>query len=286
MSNRLGLVENEAYEEFVATNQMVASELGRMLFAEVVEPNWMSTRDRAAKAATRAEAFAHVVIRSQIHLMSQPLITLSALVDRLNTLLARKDLSEDVRTIIQNVVQNANAELKLLHSTVRTALNSDTDIRIEPFDVGDAVDLACAAQLDLAEERGVAVFREGSPDELAVGSSSMTVGAIAAVLQNAIQVRRPKGRTPTVTIAYDLDSQYLRVLITDNGVGIKRADVSKIWRRGFSLTGGTGAGLDIAREAMYVSTGDVELVDTGASGSTFVVLVPRPGALRKEGIVE
>ena len=63
----------------------------------------------------------------------------------------------------------------------------------------------------------------------------------------------------------------LAVEIADDGPGLPEAVRSDLFRpfAGSARRGGAGLGLAIARDLMVAHGGDIELVSTGASGTTF-----------------
>jgi signal transduction histidine kinase len=67
------------------------------------------------------------------------------------------------------------------------------------------------------------------------------------------------------------DNTMLVVDIADNGPGLPEGVRSDLFRpfAGSARRGGAGLGLAIARDLMVAHGGDIELVSTGAAGTTF-----------------
>lgn len=75
----------------------------------------------------------------------------------------------------------------------------------------------------------------------------------------------------------DTDRDELAIKVSDNGVGIRRDDLPRLFERGFTnyaSTGGTGLGLFLVRDIVKRWGGDVEVTSTFGVGTTFVVNLP------------
>ncbi len=75
----------------------------------------------------------------------------------------------------------------------------------------------------------------------------------------------------SVRISAHQENTLLAVEIADDGPGLPEAVRNDLFRpfAGSARRGGTGLGLAIARDLMVAHGGDIELVATGASGTTF-----------------
>jgi signal transduction histidine kinase len=75
----------------------------------------------------------------------------------------------------------------------------------------------------------------------------------------------------SVRISAHHDNPTLAIEISDDGPGLPEPVRSDLFRpfAGSTRRGGTGLGLAIARDLMVAHGGDIELLATGASGTTF-----------------
>jgi two-component system phosphate regulon sensor histidine kinase PhoR len=103
---------------------------------------------------------------------------------------------------------------------------------------------------------------------------------VANLLDNAVKyssVGQP------VTVAVGTDRLTASVAVSDRGVGIAKADQSRIFERFYrapaaSHRPGFGLGLPIVRELVHAQKGRVEVASIPGEGSTFRVTLPRlPG---------
>jgi signal transduction histidine kinase len=90
------------------------------------------------------------------------------------------------------------------------------------------------------------------------------------VLTNLLRNAAEAGARSVFAAAHH-DSPTLAIDIADDGPGLPEAVRADLFRpfAGSSRRGGTGLGLAIARDLMVAHGGDIELVNTGAAGTTF-----------------
>ena len=102
--------------------------------------------------------------------------------------------------------------------------------------------------------------------------------AIYNISDNAIKYS-PEGGF--VHIDVTADSNYLTILIEDNGPGIPESERDRIFERFYRLddsrardTGGTGLGLAITKEAILMHNGTIEVTNASEVGSIFTIRLP------------
>lgn len=102
---------------------------------------------------------------------------------------------------------------------------------------------------------------------------------IANLLTNAI---RYNDRSPHVEITAKSDEEYIYISVEDNGIGIKDADLNKVFERlsnidacGQRRCGGTGLGLAICKGIIQAHGGKIQVESTKDIGSIFTISIPR-----------
>ena len=109
--------------------------------------------------------------------------------------------------------------------------------------------------------------------------------AVANVIENAVKYTRPQRDIRVDLLASGLDSTVLRV--TDNGVGIARSELKRIFKRFYRVPGrtsdrvkGTGLGLFIVRSIVRRHGGKITAESGGEGrGSVFTIRLPRVHSL-------
>ncbi len=128
-----------------------------------------------------------------------------------------------------------------------------------------------------AEEKHIEYEVEDS-DATAVFDRKWTIEAAANLVDNAVKYTPEGGKVSVNVVAY---SMFLRLDVTDTGIGISEKEQGKIFTR-FYRSGtvhgemGTGIGLYIARKVMRMQDGYMKVTSQEGKGSTFSLFLKRP----------
>ena len=100
------------------------------------------------------------------------------------------------------------------------------------------------------------------------------------LLDNALKYKRPDV-TPELTIETENHNNKLQISITDNGIGIKKEDLKKIFEKFFRVhTGnrhdvkGFGLGLAYVKNIIESHKGKITIDSTPGEGTTFTIQLP------------
>ncbi|HWI58884.1 MAG TPA: HAMP domain-containing sensor histidine kinase, partial [Bacillota bacterium] len=114
---------------------------------------------------------------------------------------------------------------------------------------------------------------------LVLGNEAALTQCFSNLIDNAVKFVKP-GQTPKVRVSGELKDGFVRIYVTDNGIGIPKDLQSKIFgmfQRLSSSTEGTGVGLAIVRKATERMGGRVGLESESGQGSRFWIdLKPAP----------
>src|SRR5699024_1819475 len=84
-----------------------------------------------------------------------------------------------------------------------------------------------------------------------------------------------------IDVVLSRDRDYLTIAVSDNGIGISKDHVKKIFNRFYQVditatrrTGGTGLGLAICKGIMDAHEGEIEVQSEPGKGSTFILYFP------------
>lgn len=121
-----------------------------------------------------------------------------------------------------------------------------------------------------AEEKHIALTIENS-QESAVFDRKWTIEAVGNIIDNAIKYTPQGGRVSVKVRSYTI---FLRLDVTDSGLGIKEEEHGKIFTRFYRSEAvhgekGTGIGLYLAREIMEAQHGYIKVNSEAGKGSTF-----------------
>lgn len=111
--------------------------------------------------------------------------------------------------------------------------------------------------------------------------------ALQNIVDNAMKYTLPGGR---VTIEVGRQGDYVQVKITDTGVGIPKADITKLFSKFFRAanvihlqTDGSGLGLFIVKNIIIRHGGQIWVDSVEGRGTTFTVVVPMIADLLPKG---
>jgi two-component system phosphate regulon sensor histidine kinase PhoR len=120
------------------------------------------------------------------------------------------------------------------------------------------------------------------PEGIRVSADRDAVHQILAnLVDNAVRYTRPGGE---VSIYAANDGDRVSVKVSDTGIGIPEAELSRIFERFYRVdkarsreSGGTGLGLSIVKHLVEAHGGRIEVRSTLGEGSTFVFTLPSAG---------
>ena len=137
-----------------------------------------------------------------------------------------------------------------------------------------------------AEKKKISLSRHDIPSSLAVRADRSYLEQILInLLDNAIKYTPEGGRV--IVSAGEKDSKDVQFSIEDNGIGIPKEDLSRIFERFYRVDkgrskelGGTGLGLSIVKHLVQAHGGRVWVESQLGKGSTFYFTLPiRPEAV-------
>jgi heavy metal sensor kinase len=153
-------------------------------------------------------------------------------------------------------------------------------VRPTPLHLRDLLDDSALSVRTLAASEGVFVGVRGIESAPIEGDEALLRRAIDNVLVNAIKYSRHGG---TVDVDLSDEGSRWRVDIRDAGTGIPLEARERVFERFFRTddarasrrADGAGLGLAIARWIARAHKGDIELVDSSETGSTFRLVLPK-----------
>ena len=140
-----------------------------------------------------------------------------------------------------------------------------------------AIDAAGAARL-VGKQKGVEVSVDEFEEAAVIGDAALIRQLVMILLDNAIKFTDPGG---VVRIRVSMQNETPTFVVEDTGIGIKAADVSRIFQRFFrgdtarSRTEGAGLGLSIASWIAREHGADIAVSSEPGRGTRVAVTFPR-----------
>ncbi len=182
-----------------------------------------------------------------------------------------------MRKGIESIEMSASGQARLINDLLDSArmLAGKFELNMLPLDISDVVEAAVAAALPLAASKSI---------EIRTSRASATVSAdrlrllqvFGNLLSNAIKFSPPSKR---IHVKIEPENEHVTVCVTDQGSGITREFLPRVFDRYRQYHGGAygglGLGLAIVRHLVDAHGGSVKVESEGEGrGATFRVVLP------------
>jgi signal transduction histidine kinase len=132
---------------------------------------------------------------------------------------------------------------------------------------------------DEAKARNITITKELGDSPYYVEADGVKINiALSNLVKNAIQFTDEGGH---VHVLVEEDSGYVKVAVSDDGIGVPAKDLPKLFDRFFQVEGhltrkhgGMGLGLSVARSMIELHGGRIWVESEEGKGSTFTFLLP------------
>jgi signal transduction histidine kinase len=282
----LGMLVHHAHARELAA--MTHEEAMRLTFAELTEHN-----QRLQRAVARLEELDRLksnFLATMSHELRTPLTSVIGYAEMLAEGLAGP-VSNDQREYLTTILGKADQLLALITAVLDVATLESGQLVLEraALPLAEVVANEVAAFIPQAARRGIAIQLEAVPGELdttIVGDRRKVRQIVSSLLSNAVKFTQDRGQ---IGIAVrrgplspgELDSAAVQLVVSDDGIGISRDQVGKIFEPFFQVDssstrafGGTGLGLTLAKAYVEAHGGRIWVDTTPGHGSTFVASFP------------
>lgn len=213
------------------------------------------------------------------HELRTPLTTIKGYAETLLDGALKEDLAFQFVEVIKRHTDRLTkiVEDLLMLSKIET---KEFQLKIEVISLPNFIDDVLDFVKEPAEKKKISLSRNAIPSLLAVQADRGYLEQILInLLDNAIKYT-PEGGRVTVS-AVEKDSKDIQFLIEDNGIGIPKEDLSRIFERFYRVDkgrskemGGTGLGLSIVKHLVQAHGGRVWVESQPGKGSTFYFTLP------------
>jgi two-component system sensor histidine kinase FlrB len=113
------------------------------------------------------------------------------------------------------------------------------------------------------------------PDIQITGNKSAIASAIQNLIHNSIQITGAGAEVHLSAVTDELDSDYVRISVADNGPGVDLSQSDKIFEPFYTTKSqGTGLGLAVVSSVANAHQGRVEVTNNIGGGACFSLLLP------------
>ena len=179
------------------------------------------------------------------------------------------------------VISHQGEKMSRLVSELLTIARSDKGtLKLNPefFDLGELGEMTLSAMEDQAEKKGITLSLKAEKDMIVEADQSMIARVIINFVANAINYGRNNG---WVILRITQKSGMAVIAVEDNGIGISRDHLERIWDRFYQVdssrsmdSSGAGLGLSIVKEIVTAHGGSVSVESIEGLGSMFTAEIP------------
>ena len=235
-----------------------------------------------ADQATRLDEFT----RMAAHEWRQPLGALQFGVRLLRERQTAPPRDDHALTVLERNVQLLVELTRKLESIARVRSNGDNAV-LQAVSIASVAQEAARQLREMAEARGVEIRVSDTPAAVVVDVGRLEL-VFVNLVSNAIKYSDPAKTERYVDIFADESKDgWLHIHVNDNGVGIPRASLSKIFDRftrahtdnpATTHVGGIGLGLSIVEDCVRAMGGFIVVESEEARGTTFTLRLPAHAA--------
>lgn len=254
---------------------------------------------KAIKDANAAYKTQSEFLANMSHEIRTPI---NGILGMLQLTLMSEDLQADHRDNLTTAKNCADTLLRLINDILDISKleAGKYNLREENFDIKAAIEETIAAQVPIAQNKGLTLDCSFGSDipKLVRGDDQRIQQVLNCLLSNAIKFTSEGGVRVKVACLDDLlDKIKLRIAVADSGIGISDADRNKLFIR-FSQVdasdtrkyGGSGLGLVITKQIVELMGGNITVQSKEGVGSTFIVEIPlkiiKPAEINPEEAAE
>jgi two-component system, OmpR family, phosphate regulon sensor histidine kinase PhoR len=224
-------------------------------------------------------------INNMTHELKTPLATISLAVDAIRNPKVVND--PEKLYYFSNIIKDENKRMnKQVETILQAALldKQEVQLRLKELNVHDILaHIAENFKLQMDERKGKLVIEPEAQNDLIEGDDVHITNMLSNLVDNAIKYSK-EDVPPVITISTMNYGKYLRVRLEDNGIGMNKETVSRIFEKFYRAhTGnihnvkGFGLGLSYVRTMVDAHHGKIKVESVPGKGSVFTVDLPNTG---------
>ena len=281
MSNRQGLIEDQASEAFINHVRAEFAFFEGHIFEEL-STRWIPKEIKASQRAASALETSDFRLRAVAHSLGQPLLGLSADIAALKTVAQREIVPDEIRTHLLEIARSAEAHINLSQTILHRFLDTPPVPRTR-VNVAQLVADVVSEVEPLANSLGIQIEVNQLPSKTVLVARDLVFEALKEIVRNGIEAERPAGLPGVLRITHQEDRGDFVLDVIDNGIGIPGAKSDDPLSLIGSTKGRPGQGLLYADLILQDSLGRIRLADTGQAGTHFQLYFPdRVSGLRSD----
>ncbi|MBR1439760.1 MAG: ATP-binding protein [Lachnospiraceae bacterium] len=212
------------------------------------------------------------------HELKTPITSMKVLAD---SLIAQEDAPVEMyREFMEDITEEIDRENKIITDLLSLVKMDKTaaSLTITEVNMNELAEVVLRRLRPIARKRDIEVTFESHREVKALVDEVKISLVISNLVENAIKYNKEHG---SVNVVLDADHQYMKIVVSDTGIGIPEDSLDHIYERFYRVDkshsreiGGTGLGLAITRSAVLMHRGFIEVESVPDTGTTFTVRIP------------
>jgi PAS domain S-box-containing protein len=187
---------------------------------------------------------------------------------------------EGIKEYAKIISDSSNRALNLLQNLLEWSRTQTGAINYSPsnFEIADLIDEVVCFLSDSAHQKSLTITKKDCPSLNILADRDMIAAVLRNLISNSIKFTNPGGR---IEISLQKFPEELRIIISDDGVGIDKKNLENLFRieKSYSTIGtanehGTGLGLILCKEFIDIHGGTIWVESEKGEGSKFIFNIP------------
>ena len=181
--------------------------------------------------------------------------------------------NKQVAQYVKNILDTRNRILSIVDEIRQFAKNQEQEYEKSMFSLTDVVNTALNIMHYDRDAKKRSIIKEFQTSPVLLLNRDKIVQVMINLVRNAVQATDVNG---TITVSVSENQDHVVIAVKDNGCGIDREHVEKIWQPFFTTKGeyGTGLGLDICKRIIEGHSGRISCQSEYGVGTTFTIELP------------
>lgn len=190
--------------------------------------------------------------------------------------------SQEVKDCLRSIAAQARKMSNLISQllTLARADKGTQKLHYELLNLSELAEIITEEQKTIASAKGISLETHIQPDILFRGDETMLMRFFINLISNSITYGKENGRT---RISLSSDGNLITGSVSDNGIGIEKDKLDKIWKRFYQANParssgereGAGLGLPMVKWIAEAHGGTICAESTPGSGTTFLFSFPQ-----------
>jgi signal transduction histidine kinase len=267
-------------------------QLERIVEARLLEINQQkeeiqANRDELQTANAEKDKFFNIIA----HDLKSPLNSIMGFSEILTKQVGEKNL-EGIKKYAEIILKSSESAVKLLKNLMEWAQSQTGRMNYEPvnFNLPDLINENILLFKNITFQKSITIKRSLPQNTTVFADKAMISTVLRNLISNAIKFTHSGGE---IIISIQENQNKLKVSVSDNGLGISKANIQKLFRidENYSTSGtnkekGTGLGLVLCKEFIEKHSGEIWLESELGKGSTFYFNLPNDAKTNVKNEIE